>query len=248
MKPATLMVSVVVLVWTGVLAACTDHAGTGEAVSTSEQGNTERTVDAGLTVVNASSRALRVEWGRPSGDGGREEMSASMDPCDARTVSLGDEVDLLVVSFPSRVLYAGVDSSAVPQSLTVSADGRVSLSTGTLPKTCKRAEPLTGSGGPLRTLEVINGSNRRVEVEWWPYPDGATVGHVTVSRCTVDRISIRTPVGRYTMGVSSPDGPVQFGWGVPAGDEPISGVTITADGGVSPGTFARSAGCAGARS
>jgi hypothetical protein len=90
---------------------------------------------------------------------------------------------------------------------------------------------------------VVNGSHAAVQLEWWPYePDGApSSGRAVVGPCRRSRLPVR--LGHYTLGVSSPDGPVQFGWLVEDDIAP-SPVLISADGSVAGGDAHGRVGCA----
>jgi hypothetical protein len=67
---------------------------------------------------------------------------------------------------------------------------------------------------PVPGVEVVNESSDDVLVRWYPKADEPSRGSDVVTRCATQLV--RIPAGTYTLVVSTPRGPVSFGWIVTA--------------------------------
>jgi hypothetical protein len=67
---------------------------------------------------------------------------------------------------------------------------------------------------PQPGVEVVNESSNDVLVRWYPKEGEPSRGSEVVSQCATRLV--RIPKGTYTLVVSTPRGPVSFGWIVTA--------------------------------
>jgi hypothetical protein len=63
---------------------------------------------------------------------------------------------------------------------------------------------------PAPGIQVVNDSARDVLVRWYPKADEPSRGSSVVAPCAT--ALVRIPAGTYTVVVSTPAGPVSFGW------------------------------------
>jgi hypothetical protein len=178
---------------------------------------------------------LRLEWSARYSD--RHHVAVAQ-PCSRRTIELGRSRQLLVISSPTRVLYGDVVGGSVrARVLRITGAGNVGFVHGSAAgDTCAapRATPESRAAPGSRSFGVINGSRAGVIVEWLPAGPPGVAARGRVPPCTRRRLFIQP--GRYTLALSSPEGPVSFSWFVPSDDQeplPIPAVGVLRDGRIS---------------
>jgi hypothetical protein len=186
-------------------------------------------------IVNRIPRPVRVDWS--------PTHYRLVAPCATKILRFARPPRLLVVSTSTRTVFATYPAAPVP-AVVVDSASSAEIATTVLPGSCREPEARESlPANAQQSFLVVNGSHESVELEWWPYePNNApSSGRAVVSPCSRRRLPVQ--LGRYTLGVSSPDGPIQFGSRVEEDIAP-SPVFINADGSVSGGYPSGSVGCA----
>jgi hypothetical protein len=186
-------------------------------------------------VVNRIARTVRVDWSAT--------RHALVAPCARKVLRFARPPKLLAVSTSTRTLYAGYEAGRVP-AIVIDSASEAEIATTVPPGSCRPPEPRESLPDNARqSFLVVNGSHGSVELEWWPYEreNAPSSGRAVVRPCSRRRLPV--DLGRYTRGVSSPDGPVQVGLLVEEDIAP-SPVLIDADGSVAGGDPSGPVGCA----